>query len=72
MIRGEPVASTRGGKEVHAADVARAVGLLLQTDAERIAGQAFNCCDLYISEEQVARIAQALTGSPSALSNLNR
>src|SRR5438132_561337 len=71
-MRGERIESPRGGKEVHAADVARAVELLLRVDAERIAGQSFNCYDLYVSEEQVARIAKELTGSASAISNLNR
>jgi len=72
VLRGEPVASARGGKEVHAADVARAVELLLTADAAAVAGQAFNCYDRYVSEEQVARIAKELTGSASAISDLNR
>ena len=72
VLRGEPVASARGGKEVHAADVARAVELLLTADATAVAGQAFNCYDRYVSEEQVARIAKELTGSASAISDLNR
>ena len=38
VLRGEPVASARGGKEVHAADVARAVELLLTADAAAVAG----------------------------------
>ena len=32
VVRGEPVRCLRGGKEVHAADVAKAAGLLLQAD----------------------------------------
>lgn len=68
--RGEPVQSDRGGKEVHAADVARAVDILLTADG--IAGQAYNCYDLYISDEMVARIAKRLTGSASEISDLNR
>jgi nucleoside-diphosphate-sugar epimerase len=72
VLRGEPVESARGGKEVHALDVARAVELLLRTDAQRIAGQSFNCYDQYVSEEQVARIAKELTGSGSAISDGNR
>ncbi len=67
---GQPVSSDRGGKEVHAADVAKAAAILLK--APGIAGQAFNCCDMYISEEQVARIAKKLTGSPSEISNFNK
>jgi hypothetical protein len=60
------------GVLVYAADVARAVKLPLGVDAQRIAGQPFNCYDLYVAEEQVARIAKELTGSASVISNRNR
>jgi nucleoside-diphosphate-sugar epimerase len=72
VLRGTPIATAKGGKEVHALDVARAVSLLLDADAKAITGQAFNCCDRYVSEQEVARIAQELTGSPSTIANLNR
>lgn len=72
IMRGERVESARGGKEVHALDVARATELLLKVDAKAIAGQSFNCYDMYISEEQVARIAKELAGRASIISNLNR
>jgi nucleoside-diphosphate-sugar epimerase len=72
VLRGEPVATPKGGKEVHAADVARAAELLLTTEPKAVAGQSFNCCDLYVAEEHVARIAQELTGSPSEVASLNR
>jgi nucleoside-diphosphate-sugar epimerase len=72
VLRGEPINSAKGGKEVHAADVARAVNLLLGADAKAIAGQAFNCYDLYVAEEQVARLAKELTGSRSPIAALNR
>jgi nucleoside-diphosphate-sugar epimerase len=72
VLRGESVASARGGKEVHALDVARAVELLLHADAKAVAGQSFNCYDLYVSEEYVARIAKELTGSTSEIASLNR
>jgi nucleoside-diphosphate-sugar epimerase len=72
VVRGEPVATAKGGKEVHAADVARAVELLLQADAKAVAGQAFNCYDRYVAEQDVARIARELTGSPSRVEELNR
>jgi hypothetical protein len=52
--------TARGGKEVHAADVATAVAVLLQAD--RIAGQCYNCCDSYVCEEQVAAIAARQAG----------
>jgi nucleoside-diphosphate-sugar epimerase len=72
VLRGEPISSSSGGKEVHAADVARAAALLLEADASQIAGQAFNCYDRYISEQQVAAIAKELSGSPSPIADLNR
>jgi nucleoside-diphosphate-sugar epimerase len=72
VVRGEPVATAKGGKEVHAADVARATDLLLRADAKAVAGQAFNCCDRYVAEQDVARIAKELTGSPSTIADLNR
>lgn len=70
--RGAAIATAKGGKEVHAADVARAVELLLQADAPAIAGQAFNCYDCYVAEEEVARLAKELTGSKSDIAALNR
>jgi nucleoside-diphosphate-sugar epimerase len=72
VLRGERVESARGGKEVHALDVARAVELLLRADARRVAGQSFNCYDQYVCEEQVGRIAKELTGSATEISDLNR
>jgi nucleoside-diphosphate-sugar epimerase len=72
VLRGERTERARGGKEVHALDVARAVELLLTVDAKAVAGQSFNCYDLYVSEEQVARIAKQLTDSPSEIAALNR
>ena len=68
--RGEPVRSPRGGKEVHAGDVARAVSILLTAD--RIAGEAYNCYDRYIAEQDVARIAKEITGSASPIEQLNK
>jgi nucleoside-diphosphate-sugar epimerase len=72
VLRGERIETAKGGKEVHAVDVARAAELLLKADAKAITGQAFNCYDLYVAEEQVARIAKELTGSSSEISALNR
>lgn len=72
VVRGEDIATARGGKEVHALDVARAVRLLLDADPAAIAGQAFNCYDSYIAEQQVAQIARELTGSRSKIADLNR
>jgi nucleoside-diphosphate-sugar epimerase len=72
VLRGEPIATDRGGKEVHAADVARAVGLLLDAEASVVAGQSFNCYDRYVAEQDVAGIAKELSGSPSTVADLNR
>ncbi len=65
VARGESVECQRGGKEVHAADVARAALLLLTADD--IAGEAFNCYDRYISQHEVATIARRLTGSATEI-----
>jgi len=42
-----------GRQGMHAVDVARAIELLPHRDTKPIAGQAFNCYDRYVSEEQV-------------------
>src|SRR5207244_2188922 len=72
VLRSEPIASGHGGKEVHADDVARAVELLLNADRKTIAGQSYNCYDMYVAEQDVARIAKELTGSASDIADLNR
>jgi nucleoside-diphosphate-sugar epimerase len=65
VAHGEDVHVRRGGKEVHAADVARAAAILLT--AENVAGQSYNCYDRYISEFDVATIAKELSGSRGAI-----
>ena len=70
VARGESVSSDRGGKEVHAADVAKAVGILLTADG--VAGQAYNCYDLYVAEQEVAAVAKQITGSMSEIKILNK
>jgi nucleoside-diphosphate-sugar epimerase len=65
VVRGQSVNCRRGGKEVHAADVAKSVNILLS--AEGIAGQAYNCYDRYISDWDVAQLAKQLTSSPSQI-----
>jgi len=72
VARGERVESDRGGKEVHAADVAKAVGILLSADGQQIAGQAFNCCDMYVAEQTVASFAKDITGSDAEVVGNNR
>jgi nucleoside-diphosphate-sugar epimerase len=66
VVKGRPVTCRRGGKEVHAADVARAAILLLS--AHGITGEAYNCCDRYVSEWEVAHIAKRISGSSSEIS----
>ena len=65
VVRGDTVQCSRGGKEVHAADVAKATGILLTADG--IAGEAFNCYDRYVSELDVATLAKELSGSTSEI-----
>ena len=70
VAAGEPVESARGGKEVHAADVAKAAELLLT--AQGIEGQAYNGYDMYIAEQHVAQIAKRMTGSQSPIAEINK
>jgi nucleoside-diphosphate-sugar epimerase len=65
VVHGEAVTCQRGGKEVHAADVAKAVELLLNAPTSSIAGEAFNCYDRYVSEWDVAHLAKQMSGSKS-------
>ena len=64
-VAGRRVECTRGGKEVHAADVARAASLLLRAPASAVTGEAFNCYDRYISQWDVAHLAREISGSDS-------
>jgi nucleoside-diphosphate-sugar epimerase len=63
VAAGRPVDCRRGAKVVHAADVARAVAILLDADADAVSGRMFNGCDRYISEYEVADIARRLAGA---------
>lgn len=67
VVQGRDVTCQRGGKEVHAADVAQGVDLLLHAPAEKITGEAFNCFDRYISEWDVAHLAKQMSGSDAAI-----
>ena len=70
ITRGEPVTCEKGGKEVHAADVAKAISILLT--APEISGQIYNCCDRYISEFDVAQLAVEIAGSTSLVSGKSK
>ncbi|MBN1342336.1 MAG: NAD(P)-dependent oxidoreductase [Phycisphaerae bacterium] len=71
VLRGDPIESAKGGKEVHASDVAKAVALLLNIDEDTIRGQAYNCYDLYVSEQHVAEIACEIAGVECAIADQN-
>ncbi|MEO2012853.1 MAG: NAD(P)-dependent oxidoreductase [Fuerstiella sp.] len=61
VANGEPFACNGGGKEVHAADVAEAVDILLHSHGN--AGEVYSCYDRYVSQFEVATIARELSGS---------
>lgn len=61
VAAGESVTCASGGKEVHAADVAEAVDLLLHSRDN--AGEVYSCYDRYVSQFDVATIAQQLSGA---------
>lgn len=65
VVNGETVNCVRGGKEVHAADVADSVDVLLHADS--IAGEAYSCYDRYVSEFEVATLAKQISGSPAII-----
>ena len=65
-----PISVSKGGKEVHAADVAKAVSLLLRADGT--AGQAYNCYDMYIAEQEVARIASKILKNNCIIEDVNK
>lgn len=66
IANGEPFECSGGGKEVHAADVAEAIDLLLH--ATDNAGEVYSCYDRYISQYEVAMTAKELSGSDAAVS----
>jgi nucleoside-diphosphate-sugar epimerase len=65
VVRGEAVECRGGGKVVHAADVARAVEILLT--APGVAGQVYNCTDRYVSDHEVATLAREKSGSSAEI-----
>ncbi|MCX5663034.1 MAG: NAD(P)-dependent oxidoreductase [Planctomycetota bacterium] len=69
VLAGKPIESAAGGKEVHAADVAKAVEILLT--AKGVAGQSYNCYDQYVAVQEIARIAAGISGSKSVIATLN-
>jgi len=70
VAKGRDFSSDRGGKEVPAADVARAAQILLTADG--VAGQAYNCYDMYIADQDVAEITKRLSGGDSKIEDRKR
>ena len=66
LLAGSPVA-VRGGTEVHGRDVAAAISLLIDAPANTVAGQAFNCSDIYVSTRDIAAIVRSRSGQPVEL-----
>ena len=69
---GNDFQSAAGGKEVHASDVAKACDVLLHADPDKTRGQAFNCYDRYVAQQDIAQITKDLTGSASRITVLNK
>ena len=67
VAAGERVEVSGGGKEVHAADVAKACRVLLEADEDAVRGHAFSCCDGYVSKRRVADLAKELSGSDAEI-----
>ena len=67
VVHGRTVDCRGGGKEVHAADVAKASELLVQAESEQIQGEAFSCYDKYISQFEVAQLAKEASGSTATI-----
>ncbi|HEY0122085.1 MAG TPA: NAD(P)-dependent oxidoreductase [Rhizobium sp.] len=65
-LAGKPVPS-RAGTEVHGRDLARAVRLLLETEAGRIDGRAFNLSDILTDTHEILGHLQRATSCPHAL-----
>lgn len=72
VIAGNAVQPEGGGKEVHVSDVAKAIRLLLEAPAEKIAGEAFSCCDAYYSHHDVAVTAKQISASDAKISGTQR
>ncbi|MEO1529809.1 MAG: NAD(P)-dependent oxidoreductase [Planctomycetota bacterium] len=67
VAAGQTVNVSGGAKSVHAADVAKAIVLLMQTNEQAVAGETFNCCDRMISDYEVADLAKSLSGSEAVI-----
>jgi nucleoside-diphosphate-sugar epimerase len=57
----------RAGSEVHGDDVASAVWALLSAPPNRIAGRAFNCSDIVVSNHEIVRLVNEFAGTDGPL-----
>lgn len=67
VVHGENVHCKGGGKEIHAADVAQAIALLLEIDPVTTSGNAYSAFDQYVSRWTVAHLAKELSGSNATI-----
>jgi len=65
-LNGKAVAS-RAGTEVHGRDLGHAVRLLLETEAGRIDGEAFNLSDILTDTHEILKHLQSATSCPNTL-----
>ncbi|NLS15231.1 NAD(P)-dependent oxidoreductase [Rhizobium sp. P40RR-XXII] len=65
-LNGKPVPS-RAGTEVHGRDLGRSVRLLLETEAGRIDGEAFNLSDILTDTREILGHLQSVTSCPHTL-----
>ncbi|MBU4530768.1 MAG: NAD(P)-dependent oxidoreductase [Hoeflea sp.] len=65
-LAGKPV-PVRAGSEVHGRDVGRAVRLMLEADAARVGGAAFNVSDLVVDTRDILSGVREASGSPHPL-----
>ncbi len=64
VVEGGNVSSSRGGTEVHGADIARAVWALLEKDE---IGGAYHLSDLYVTQREIVRLARRAANRPGPL-----
>ncbi|MCA0458235.1 MAG: NAD(P)-dependent oxidoreductase [Chloroflexi bacterium] len=65
VLNDQPVTSNRGGTEVHGADVARAIGVLLTRPTLDIS--LLHLSDLYVTNRNLVRLIQRFTGKEGEL-----
>lgn len=65
VLHDQPVTSNRGGTEVHGADVARAIGVLLTRPALDI--HLLHMSDLYVTNRDLVRLIRRFTGKTGGL-----